>query len=83
VIQTTHLFIMALQSYTSEKLTEHINRLTVEKGLSYLDAVIYFCEQRNIEPDIIAPLLSDRIKSELASDAQRLHFLPRTDSLQF
>jgi len=72
---------MALQSYSPERLAAQINTLVAEKHLSYLDAVLYFCEQRNIEPDILAPHLSDRIRSELATEAQLLHFLPKDTGL--
>lgn len=74
---------MPITTYTSERLTRIINGLVTTKQLSYLDAVLHFCETKQLEPETIAPLLSDRIRSELALDAQRLHFIPKADSLQF
>lgn len=59
---------MPVEAIVSEKLAEQILALVINKGMTYLDAVLYFCEQRKIEPELIAPLLGDKIKSELAND---------------
>ena len=49
--------------------------------MSYLDAVIYYCAEKNIEPELIAATLGDKIRGELANDAQRLHFIPKFNQL--
>ena len=49
--------------------------------MSYLDAVIYYCAEKNIEPELIAGTLGDKIRGELANDAQRLHFIPKFNQL--
>jgi hypothetical protein len=74
---------MPVETIVSEKLAQHILSLVTDKGMTYLDAVLYFCEQRKIEPELIAPLLGDKIKSELANDAHRLHFLKKSNELPF
>lgn len=76
-------YIMIVSTIVSEKLAQHILSLVRNKGMCYLDAVLYFCEQRKIEPERIAPLLDDKIKSELANDAHRLHFLKKDNELPF
>lgn len=74
---------MPVEPIASEKLAQHILSLVREKGMTYLDAVLYFCEQRKLEPELVAPLLGDKIRSELANDAHRLHFLKKTNELPF
>lgn len=74
---------MTVAIITSEKLAQYILSIVRNTGMSYLDAVLYFCEQRAIEPERIAPLLDDKIKSELANDAHRLHFLKKDNELPF
>lgn len=74
---------MPVDPLHAESLAHQIQTLVQEKRLSYLDAVLYICEQRNIEPELIAPLLGDKIKFELASEATRLHFLKRRIELPF
>jgi hypothetical protein len=72
---------MAIKPLTSEQVTVSIQRLVAEKNLSYLDAVLHFCEQRNLDPTDLAPLLGDKIRSEIASDAQRLNLIPKSPEL--
>lgn len=72
---------MALSIHTSELLAQHIEQRVRSAGLSYMDAVIEFCDQRQIEPETIVPLISDRIKSEINTEAQRLHLIPKTANL--
>ena len=72
---------MSLSILPSEQLAHVIERIVVNKQMSYLDAVLHFCERRNIEPEMIARLLRDKIKSELSQEAQGLHFIPRTNRL--
>lgn len=74
---------MSLQILTSETLAHEIETLVAVKRLSYLDAVLYYCETRKIDPAEIAPYLSDKIKSHLSVDGQRLHLLPREQALPF
>lgn len=74
---------MPVNPLHAETLAHQIHALVNTKRMSYLDAVLYVCEQRNIEPELIAPLLGDKIKFELANEATRLHFLKRRIELPF
>lgn len=74
---------MALNPISSETLTRCIQHIVVKKHMTYLDAVLYLCDRRGWEPDIIAPHLGEIIKSKLSEDAQRLHFIPRLPQLPF
>ncbi|SVB05393.1 uncharacterized protein METZ01_LOCUS158247 [marine metagenome] len=69
------------QDTNAEKLAQTIERLVIAKRMSYLDAVIYYCAEKNIEPELIAGDLGDKIRGELANDAQRLHFIPKFNQL--
>ena len=69
------------QDINAEKLAQTIEHLVIIKRMSYLDAVIYYCAEKNIEPELIAGSLGDKIRGELANDAQRLHFISRFNQL--
>ena len=69
------------QDTNAETLAQTIERLVIAKRMSYLDAVIYYCAEMNIEPELIAGTLGDKIRGELANDAQRLHFIPKFNQL--
>ncbi len=67
----------------SEIIAKTIEQYVITKRMSYLDAVIYFCEQRKIEPQLIADRLGDKILGELASEASQLHYIPKSNELPF
>ena len=69
------------QDTDAETLAQIIEQLVIAKRMSYLDAVIYYCAEKNIEPELIAATLGDKIRGELANDAQRLHFIPKFNQL--
>lgn len=66
---------MPVINVSSEQLTKELQTLVATHRLSFLDAVLLYCEQRNIDPEDIAIKLGDKIKSEVAQDARRLHLL--------
>jgi hypothetical protein len=72
---------MAVTHLTSEQLTLHIQNLVAEKRLSYIDAIIYYCESRQLDVDAVVPLIGDKIKYGLTQDAQRLHLIPKNNEL--
>ena len=69
------------QDTDAETLAQTIEQLVITKRMTYLDAVIYYCAEKNIEPELIAGTLGDKIRGELANDAQRLQFIPKFNQL--
>jgi hypothetical protein len=58
------------------------NKVMVDKGqTSYMDAILDYCEKFEIEPDMIAPLISKPLKEKIEADARELNFLPRVATL--
>ena len=55
-----------------------IETLAYEKRLSYLEAVIHYCQLNNLEVELAARLLSGAIKAKLQKEAEELHFLPKS-----
>lgn len=74
---------MAMTPISAEKITQQIQYIVKHKRISYLEAVIDLCEQHGWEPERLAPYLGDVVKSKLAEDAQRLHYIPRQPALPF
>lgn len=60
-----------------------IDRLAVDKRISYLDAVILYCQQNDIEIETAASLIkgSAKMKAKIQDDAEELNFLPRSGKL--
>lgn len=67
------------KAITSEKFINEVEKLVSKHRLDYIDAVIHFCENNNIEIEQAATIIRNniRIKSKLQSQAEELHFLPK------
>ena len=63
---------------TSAKFSVEIEKIVKESDLNYIEAVVQFCEDKNIEMDGINKLISKPLKEKLKFDAQRLNYMKRT-----
>ncbi len=52
-----------------------------KKGISYMDAVLKYCEDNEIDPSTIAPMISKTLKDKITIEAQNLNYLPKTGQL--
>ena len=73
--------IMAFTSHNSEKFALHIEQLVHTHRISYMDAILLFCEKRGVEPELVVPLLTDKMRAAVAQEAQRLHMIKKTNTL--
>lgn len=58
------------------KIIEELVKLNSD--MNYIDAIVYYCEQNNLEVDSISKLISKPLKEKLKCDAINLNFLKRT-----
>ena len=62
---------------TPKKFAIKIEEIVSKGGVSYMDAILDYCEKNQMEPDAIAPLISRPLKEKIEADARELNFLPR------
>ena len=71
----------ALESkfFCPSKFAENIESLVLNnKDMNYIDAIIHFCEQNNIDIESVPKLISKPLKEKIKCDAQELNFMKRT-----
>ena len=59
-----------------------IEDLVWEKDISYIDAIVLYCEQTGFEIELSAKLNSGVLKSQIKMEAEELHFLPRSNTVK-
>ena len=59
-----------------------IEDLVWEKDISYMDAVVLYCEQTGFEIELAAKLISGALKSKIKIEAEGLHFLPKSNTVK-
>jgi hypothetical protein len=54
------------------------NLVQVNVEMNYIDAVVYFCEQNNIDLESVPKLISKPLKEKIKYEAMELNFLKKT-----
>ena len=58
-----------------------IEKRASKKKISHMDAVLDYCNEKEIEPDQITHLINRNLKEKIKMNAQDLNFLPKTATL--
>ena len=72
---------MPLQTQTSAEFYTKIIKLVEDTKLSYMDAVMHYCDLNNMEPETAAQLVNTKLKAQIREEAEVLNFLPKTAKL--
>ena len=72
---------MTLNILTRTTFSVIIEKLVCEKKISYMDAIVHYCENNELEVESAAKLINTIIKSKIECEAQELNFLPKTAKL--
>ena len=62
----------------SAGFAQEIEGIVSTDKMSYIDAIIYYCEKNAIELDSVPKLISKPLKEKLKWEAQELNFLKKT-----
>lgn len=74
--------VLKNKTHTNEKFVKEINAL-VSGGVNYMDAIIHYAENHGLEIETVASMVksNSKIKANLQSNAEDLHYLPKTSRL--
>lgn len=66
----------------SAEFSKIIENLVEEKNdLSYMDAVVHYCNNNDIDTGTVGKLLTKNLKAKIEVEARELNFLPRRGKL--
>jgi|TARA_B110000902_G_C14111114_1_gene514365 hypothetical protein len=60
---------------TKKKFTNSVEELVIKKRLSYIDAIVHFCQENHLEPDSVKGLITPPLKEKIKAEAVSLRFL--------
>ena len=72
---------MPLQTQTSAEFYTKIQKLVEDTNLSFMDAVLHYCDQNGMEPETAAQLVNTKLKAQIREEAEELNFFPKTAKL--
>ena len=60
---------------------ENIENLVQKTKMSYIDAVMYYCEENKLEPETAGKMIGGKLKQNIQDEAENLHLIQRTSKL--
>jgi hypothetical protein len=64
--------------FCPSRFAQEVEKLVVEEGVSYIEAIITFCEINKIDLESVPKLLSKPLKEKIKFEAMELNFLKKT-----
>ncbi len=63
---------------SKEKFAEDIEAIVLNKNMNYIDAIVLYCEENNIEIESVNKLISKPLKDKIKFLATELNYLKKT-----
>ena len=71
--------VLESKFFCSSRFAQEIESLVHEnEGMSYIDAIIHFCELQSIDVESVPKLISKPLKEKLKYEAMELNFLKKS-----
>ena len=72
--------VMESKFFCPSRFAQEIESLVhnTSGNMSYIDAIIHFCEQNNIDVEAVPKLISKPLKEKIKYEASELNFLKRS-----
>jgi len=64
----------------SKKFSLIIEDIVKEKKITYMDAVISYCEKNDIDPSSIGPLVNKSLKEKIKEEAEKLNLVEKSST---
>lgn len=62
---------------TAAKFSLEVEKIVKDSELNYIEAIVMFCEEKNIEIENVNKLINKPLKEKLKYEAQRLNFIKK------
>ena len=64
----------------SNKFALIIEGIVKDKRISYLDAVLHYCEDNDIDTASVGPLINKSLKEKIKAEAEKLNLVERSST---
>ena len=63
---------------SKDRFAEEIEALVLDTKMSYIEAIVEYCEEKGIEVESVSKLISKPLKEKLKYEATELNYLKKT-----
>ena len=78
---TEEEFLEITNLHNPKKFSKNIEIMVREQGFRYIDAIMEYCSEHNIDNDIIPKLITRQLKDKVQAEAVQYNFLPKVGLL--
>ncbi len=64
----------------SKKFALTIESIVKEKRISYMDAILKFCEENDIDPSSVGSLINKSLKEKIQLEAEKLNLIEKSST---
>jgi len=72
---------MGIKMNNSMIFMENIENLVQKTNMTYIDAVMHYCEENKLEPETAGKMIGGKLKQNIQDEAEDLHLIERTSKL--
>lgn len=65
----------------ANEFSMHIEKLAIDREISFVEAILEFCEEHSIEPKDVSNMINQSLRNKLELNFQDLNYLPKTARL--
>jgi len=70
--------VLESKFFCPSRFAQEIEKVVFSENCTYIDAIIYFCEQNNLDLESVPKLISKPLKEKIKYEAMELNFLKKT-----
>jgi len=60
---------------------ENIEKLVTITKMTYIDAVLHYCEENKLEPELAGKMINGKLKQNIQEEAEDLHLIASSAKL--
>lgn len=66
----------------SDEFSYKIECIVADHGISFMDAIVEYCENNNIEIEVAAQMINSSLRSKIEMEAEKLRLIPKINRLE-
>ena len=72
---------MAVKMNNSMRFMANIESIVQKTRMTYIDAVLHYCEENKLEPETAGQLVGGKLKQKIQEEAEGLNLIQKTSRL--
>jgi hypothetical protein len=68
-------FLVTREFHSSIAFSEHIESVAGSRAITHMEALMEYCEDRDIEPVAVAPFITESLRTKIEKESRLLHLL--------